>query len=172
MKQFVVQIVALVAIILVGVYLSTNIDILSSYLTPFVKPSVTTQSPQVSAGEKIKVGSAIFSVDIADTDEKRAKGFSGVDSIPQNYGLLFVFDKTAIRTFWMKGVKFPLDLIWIKGDTVVDITPNVQPPAPGQPDNLLPRYKSKEPVDRVLEVLGGTATTSNIKIGDKVTSAN
>ncbi len=167
MKTFIIQAFALVAVILLGIYLSFNSSFLSSYLEPLgSKPTGTTQKNPVTS--KVKVGNVVLNVEVANTNEKRAKGLSGINSIPKDYGMLFEFSETEKHTFWMKGVKFPLDFIWIRDNIVVDITPNVQPPAVGQSDELLPKYQSKEAVNKVLEVAGGTVAATGIKIGDKL----
>ena len=170
MKKFIIQAVALIVVILIGVYVSANpknLDNLLLYLNPYLASQPAKSQQPVSQGN-LKVGNALINVDVANTQEKRVKGLSGIDSIPKNYGLLFVLEKVDTHKFWMKGVKFPLDFIWIRGDTVVDITPNVQPPTSDQSDNLLPVYQSKEPVDKVLEVSAGAVLANNIKVGDKV----
>ncbi len=83
-------------------------------------------------------------------------------------GMLFVFPKLDKYPFWMKGLTYPLDFIWIRGDKIVDLLPNIQPPAPGQTDTSLPIYQSKEDIDKVLEVAAGTVQRLNIKVGDTI----
>src|SRR5690349_12394377 len=63
---------------------------------------------------RITIDNATFSVVVAKTPEEREKGLSGRDSLAQNSGMLFVFDHPDTYTFWMKGMKFPLDMIFIK----------------------------------------------------------
>lgn len=125
----------------------------------FSKP--TTQSEVLINDTKIKI-------EIADTQGKRSKGLGGRESLASSSGMLFIFPKQDLYSFWMKGLKFPLDFIWIKGDKVVDITDNVPPPSDGQKDEELPIYQSKEAIDKLLEVNGGFVARSNIKIGDSI----
>lgn len=106
-------------------------------------------------------------LEIADTEELRRKGLSGRKSMPQNAGMLFVFDKEGYYPFWMKDTYFPLDFIWINNDKIVDITQNV-PFSPGLETNNLPLYVSKVPADKVIEVNGGVAESLNSKVGDTV----
>ena len=92
------------------------------------------------------------------------QGLSGKDSLPPNHGRLFVYDHQEQYEFWMKGMKFPLDFIWIADHTVVNITENV--PAP---TGLMPAIvKPYVDVDKILEVTAGTITKSGIKVGDTV----
>lgn len=125
--------------------------------------------PERSAIKQLQINNAKFNVEIADTQSKRNKGLGGRETLAPDEGMLFIFSQAEKHSFWMKGLKFPLDFVWIRGDTVVDIFPNIPPPAPGQSDQSLPIYQSKEEVDKVLELAGGTAQRLNIKIGDKVT---
>lgn len=114
---------------------------------------------------KLRINNHIFTYEIAITDEKRQKGLSGRKSLPQNHGMLFVFQDKGYHPFWMKGMKFPLDFIWIDDNTVVDLTENVPPPKEGEePAHVVP----KALVNRVFEVRAGTIKDLNIQIGDRV----
>ncbi len=76
--------------------------------------------------------------------------------------MLFFFEKEGYHSFWMKGMSFALDIIWLDSDkTVVDIKRNVQPCTNTCPF-LTPRSKSKY----VLEVVAGQA--DDIGVGDKM----
>ena len=68
----------------------------------------------------------------------------------------------------MKGMEFPIDIMWIAGDTIADIIPNIPPPIPGQGDDTLERYSSTVEVDKVLETNAGFVIQNNIQKGDKI----
>lgn len=157
MKKFLIQIVLL--LVLIGgalIFFQSN----SSTLVPFL--------PQQTNSKEVTIGDNKIKVEIADTKEKRSKGLGGRESLASDSGMLFIFDKPDKYPFWMKGLKFPLDFIYIRDDRVVDLIPNVMPPAENQKDVDLPIYLPHQEVDKVLEVLGGTIDKLNIKIGDKV----
>ena len=121
------------------------------------------------AGPMVRVGATAFTVEVADNLEARARGLSGRASLPPGAGMLFVFEDTGIHTFWMKGMMFPLDLVWIGEQcTVENITPNVPPPTPELADSELPRFRPTQPVRYVLEVNGGEAALAQIQVGDPV----
>ena len=107
-------------------------------------------------------------VEIADTQDKRSKGLGGRESLATDSGMLFIFPKPDKYPFWMKGLKFPLDFIYIREDKVIDFLPNIQPPSAGATDESLPIYLPREEVDKVLEVASGTIEKLNIKVGDKI----
>lgn len=109
-----------------------------------------------------------ISVEVADKPETRSKGLGGRDSLGFDKGMLFVFDKPGKYTFWMKGMKFPLDFIWISDNRIVDLLPNINPPISGESSDKLPRYTSIVEFNKVLEVNAGFIASHNIQVGDKV----
>lgn len=111
-------------------------------------------------------------VEIADTPSKRSKGLGGRESLGQDEGMLFIFPSSGKHSFWMKGLKFPLDFVWIKGDQVVDIITSAQPPVSDQNDKDLPIYSSKVEADKVLEVNSGVVERLKIKVGDMIKITN
>jgi uncharacterized membrane protein (UPF0127 family) len=54
-------------------------------------------------------------------------------------------------------MQFDLDLVWIRDERIVGITPNVPAPAASVPESQLPSYPSPGRIDAVLEVPAGTA---------------
>lgn len=157
MKQFAFQIILLLAVIFGALYFYKIQDIPT---IPFI--------PQEAVIKTLTINNARLKVEIADTKEKRSKGLGGREKLATDEGMLFIFEKAGRYPFWMKGLTYPLDFIWINKDTVLDITPNVQSPLPGQADQSLPIYTSEKEIDKVLEVNGGTVQKLNIKIGDSV----
>ena len=111
---------------------------------------------------QMKIGRAEFEVLIADEPEEQAVGLSNRDSINENTGMFFVFAQEVTPAFWMKGMRFDLDFIWINGDTVIDITENVSHRDQEQ------LYRPLGPVTGVLEVLAGEARRKGVGIGDRV----
>lgn len=158
MKKFIIQFVLLIAAIGIAIFIYKQNLIITNL--PFL--------PERPVSGQLQINGANFKVEVADTQKKRSKGLGGRESLASDEGMLFVFPKPDKHPFWMKGLTFPLDFIWIKGDTVVDLLQNIPPPAPGQTDESLPIYSSKEDVDKVLEVNGGTTQRLNIKVGDRV----
>lgn len=121
---------------------------------------------------KVKINDTEIEVEIADTEEKRTKGLSGRNSLEADKGMLFVFPKGTKATFWMKDMKFDIDIIWIKDEKVVKIDKNAKAPEENTPENKLTLYPSEGPIDYVLEVNSGFSDKNNIKEGDPVTFKN
>jgi uncharacterized membrane protein (UPF0127 family) len=110
----------------------------------------------------------VVNAEIADTKEKKGSGLGNRDSLATDSGMLFVFDKPDKYKFWMKGMHFALDFIWILDDKVVDILPNVQPPTLGQDDASLTIYIPQTNINKLLEVNSGFASAHGIQVGDTI----
>lgn len=118
---------------------------------------------QDDSSVNISVGEASLRAVIADTQEERTRGLSSRPSLSQEEGMLFVFEDEGKHSFWMKDMRFPLDILWIdKEKRVVEITLNVSPDS--YPGRLIPSV----PVLYVLEVNAGWTERNGIRIGDKM----
>ena len=127
--------------------------------------AVTNPREQVEeAKTRVRVKSLDTAAEIAASDKEKKKGLSDRESLPISEGMLFVYDKLAIYTFWMKDVSFPLDFIWINKDTVIDITENVPPAAVGQSDESLPKYSSSFENDKKLRAINSPVKATTEKI--------
>lgn len=133
-----------------------------------VKPVIEKFVPQDTKKE-IKIGKVSLLVEVADTPEKRGVGLSGRDSLPENEGMLFVFEKKDVSVpFWMKDMRFPIDMIWINDGKVDQFLENIQPQPENTPENKLRFYVSYNLIDYVLEVNAGFVAKSKIAVGDPV----
>jgi uncharacterized membrane protein (UPF0127 family) len=111
----------------------------------------------------VRVGPAEVNVEIADSETERERGLAGRDELAEDRGMLFVYSDRAVRTFWMKGMRFPLDIIWIDRGRIAGIERNVP-----VPQGTTPTYSSPTPADRVLEVRAGWAARQRVERGDPV----
>jgi len=116
---------------------------------------------------KMQVGPATFHVKLANTAEKGIKGLSGYVSMGKNSGMLFLFKKHYLPRIWMKGMKFPLDIVWIRNRQVQEITENV-PVLNQSHKEKPPLYSPKQYVDMILEINAGEAAKQRIRVGDQV----
>lgn len=74
------------------------------------------------------VGEKCIQLEKVSNRTKITKGLSGRENMPDNQGMLFVFDSPAAHCFWMKDMRFPLDIIWADANKkIVTIEENVQP---------------------------------------------
>jgi uncharacterized membrane protein (UPF0127 family) len=109
------------------------------------------------------IGSAEFTVEIADTVEKQMVGLMFRKTIADDFGMLFVNKAEDYHSMWMKNTLVHLDLIFLnKGRQVVDMYINV-PPCEKDPCES---YPSRVRAQYVLELRGNRARELNLKIGD------
>lgn len=112
---------------------------------------------ETNAGDKHK-----FATYLAITPDQRAHGLMFVRSLPDNFGMLFVYENPRIISMWMKNTVLSLDMLFIRADgTIANIARNTEP-------GSLKSISSTEPVTRVLELNAGTAKKLNIQPGDRV----
>lgn len=97
----------------------------------------------------------------------QARGLSGRRRLSGIDGMLFVFDASKVRRFWMMAMRFPLDIVWIKDGAVIGIEYDALPykPSAGAPKI----YESPGAIDEVLELPAGAAAEMDLQIGDKIT---
>jgi uncharacterized membrane protein (UPF0127 family) len=77
--------------------------------------------------------------------------------------MLFVFGSAAPRDFVMRGVEFPIDMIWIRSGRVTGVTADARPVR----ETGMRLYPSPGPIDRVLEVPAGWAAANGVEAGDR-----
>lgn len=103
-----------------------------------------------------------MNVEVASSPGEWAHGLMDRASLPQDAGMLFVFDDYAPRSFWMKDTLIPLDMIFIDDNTtIIDIHRNATPLSE---DPII----SSGPCRYVLEVNGGFCGAEGIAIGDRI----
>ena len=105
---------------------------------------------------KITIGNKSYQVSLAETEEEQMKGLQGVHTLPEDEGVLFVFEEPGEVGFWMKDTLIPLDIIYINDDDEVIA---VEQGVPG--DETILEHSD---VKYVLEV----NKDSGIKIGDEL----
>jgi|GEM_PF-534362 len=117
---------------------------------------------------EIKINSQFIIADVVKDDATRARGLGGRDSIGINEGMLFLFDNEDMLGFWMKNMKFPIDIVWIgSDDAVVGITEDIDPQI-GAKESELKMYYPPIPVKKVLEIKAGRARILRAQVGDVV----
>ena len=115
-------------------------------------------------GERVSINGHTIFVELAVTEADKEKGLGYRNSLAADHGMLFVYNHPERYGFWMKGMRFPLDFIWINGNKVADLTKNVSTGAPA--------FAPFVPADKVLEVNAGVIDRFGINIGDLVNLSN
>ena len=112
----------------------------------------------------LTLGTEGLQASVADTDATRAQGLSGTPYLPTGVVKLFVFDTTALWSFWMKDMNYPIDIIWLDADkTVIHIESDLTPET--YPQSFVPTTPAKY----VIETQSGFTDINHITIGTKAT---
>lgn len=102
-----------------------------------------------------KVCGQTLKLKVASTPKSQAQGYMLADSAPsEKEGILFIYDEPMPLSFWMKNVKFPLDIIFFDSDLKY-IGHDSMLPHGEESDDDLPRYSSKSPARFAVEVCAG-----------------
>ncbi len=109
----------------------------------------------------------MFSVEIADTSEERARGLMFREELGENQGMLFVYEEEADRSFWMKNTLIPLDIIFLNSDFEV-INIEQANPEPNTSDENLASYRSERPAQYVLEINQNRSEEIGLKKGSEM----
>jgi uncharacterized membrane protein (UPF0127 family) len=112
--------------------------------------------------QTVTINNHKFLVEIADTKAKRELGLGNRDGLCEDCGMLFIFDDKKSRVFWMKDMRFDIDIIWIEDGTIVDIVENVS-----HKDSEKKIYSPKN-IDKVLELPAGSVKQFGIIAGNGV----
>lgn len=117
----------------------------------------------------VTIDQKTFSVELAQTNKERENGLMNRDRLDINAGMLFIFPKSDIQTFWMKNTKIPLDIIWLYFEpsrevgTIVELTTlDMETP------KNTPQFTPKNKANYVLELNAATAAENGFKVGDEV----
>lgn len=104
-------------------------------------------------------GASRFTVEIADEPEERRKGLMFREEMAAGHGMLFIFETSGPRAFWMKNTPLPLDLIFLDEEgRVVSVQADAEPFS----ERSLP---SEGDALGVLEINGGLAARYGIGPG-------
>lgn len=151
-KKILPFIVLAVFIVLLFFYFSNNKN-------HFIKYELTS----VNNIKYVKISGVSIKVDLAITEKEKGRGLSFRNNLKSDEGMLFIFTKPSLYSFWMKDMNFPIDIIWISEDLrVVYIKKNAMPSS--YPESFAPTRGAKY----ILEVLGLFSEKNNLKEGDKV----
>ena len=109
----------------------------------------------------VSINNIYFRAEVAKTDEQKEKGLAKYQKIENDFVMVFPFNTPDYYTFWMKDMKFPIDIIYVRQNKIVDIFPNVK--APINADDALPIIRPKEKADTVLEINAGLSNRYKFK---------
>lgn len=149
-------------VVIVGTF--TAIGVLRSAAFRRIAPMTSLQSaaqPPLPTA-RIRVNGTFLTVERATAPEQQQQGLSFRKALTDD-GMLFVFPTSEVRTFWMRGMRFPLDIVFIQDGFVLNVTANV--PAPSKIAEIPSIVSSAAQADAVLELRAGRAAELGIQTG-------
>lgn len=111
----------------------------------------------------LKLAQDCVTLERVDTPAARTQGLSGRDGLANNQAMLFVFEKPANECFWMKDMKFAIDMVFVGTDKKImtmheNVTPKTYPKS----------FCSGSPAQYVLEFPAGTASRNGLELGQQL----
>jgi uncharacterized protein len=112
----------------------------------------------------VRIGNVSYKTEVAVTNSEKERGLGGRNQLVEGHAMIFPYDHKEQYSFWMKDMRFPIDIIWIEDTAIVDIAHNVPIPDGAS----LPSYSPRTPVNKVLEIPAGDAKKYGFAPGDLV----
>jgi len=113
--------------------------------------------------EKVCIHEKCINVEISSTPEELQRGLMFRENLAENSGMLFIFPKEGINSFWMKNTLFNIDIIWLDSDKkIVYLKEDAKPCTTNPCGIFMPESNSKY----VLEVNSGFIKSNNVSLGD------
>jgi len=129
----------------------------------FIILAIFFAKPSQNKSINLRVANNELFVEIAKTSQQKEKGLCCRDTLAQNSGMLFAYDKPGIYRYWMKDTRIPLDMYWINSQKeIIHIEKNVQP------SSFPTTYGPETPAQYVLETNAGYADKHKITSGQVV----
>jgi uncharacterized membrane protein (UPF0127 family) len=106
----------------------------------------------------VKLGSHTYQLETASTAAAKEQGLSGRAGMPVNHGMVFTYAVSGQQCFWMKDMRFSLDMIWLdSAHKIVKITPDLAPKTYPANYCALAQY--------VVELNAGQAAQAGLQLG-------
>ncbi len=136
-------------------------------VNPEVKTVATTSRSYFEPLYPWQLGGQTVYASLALTNETRALGLSYTSALPADIVKVFKFDTDERWSFWMKGMEYSIDIIWVTASgTIAHIETNVSPST--YPNSFTPPV----PTRYVIETIPGLLASLNLKVGDNVDMAS
>jgi len=156
----VVSAVSAIALLLIGCSGSSARD--DSGRMPVLDPAPVLRTVE------LRLPAETIALEVADDPPERTRGLSERDALDPDSGMLFVWDDANTHQLWMKGMRFPLDFIWLDANkTVIEVHRDV-PTQPGASDADLIRYAPADSSSYVIELNAGAAARLGVEQGDRL----
>ena len=116
-----------------------------------------------TANPWVELAGKHYDIEVARTEDERARGLMFRDSMAANHGMLFVHEREEPLAYWMKDTHIPLDILFFDHDLKLVTQQRDVPPC--TLGDGCPPYPSNAPAMYVLELNAGQAAAMQLKDG-------
>jgi uncharacterized membrane protein (UPF0127 family) len=111
-----------------------------------------------TASQTVRLGNTTYHLETVTTEAAKQKGLGGRNSMAANSGMLFPYTAAGQQCFWMKDMRFSLDILWLdSAHKIVKIEPNLAPKTYPQTYCAVAQY--------VIELNAGQAARAGLHVG-------
>lgn len=122
---------------------------------------------EISIGREVEPGRVgevgHFHAEAVSDGRSRERGLSGRDRIPEDRAMLFILEKGAEEYFWMKGMRFPLDMLFFDRQKKLTALYSELKPC-----SECPKIRPPDEAGYLLEINGGLAKKLDLRAGDVI----
>jgi uncharacterized protein len=142
----------------------------SSSPSPVEQSQSPVPTPQASPSQtlpitaKATLNNQVIQLEVARTPKQQEVGLMNRPPLPDDRGMLFLFEPPRPVIFWMKNTPSPLDMVFLLNGEVKAIAADA-PPCAADP---CPTYGSNDAVNQVIELRSGRAEELGLKVGDRL----
>ncbi|MEE9130258.1 MAG: DUF192 domain-containing protein [Phycisphaerales bacterium] len=125
--------------------------------------------------EEVVIGEETFNLEVAANEKSRAEGLMNREKIDDDGGMIFIYKRAQVRSFWMKNCLVDIDLLYLDGrGRIVSIHKMKKEPPRGENEPVveyerrLKRYPSRRPAQFIIELKAGSIDRLKPKVGQTI----
>lgn len=116
---------------------------------------------------EVSLGGKTHQLELAITPDEIRTGLMGRSSLPDDGGMLFLFEDEQMRNFWMGGCQIDLDILFLDAEGAIVSIHSLPAPPMGAPESQVARCYSAAPAQFVIELAAGSAERLGLQPGDR-----
>ena len=125
--------------------------------------------------EAVVIGEDTFKLEVAANGKSRAKGLMNRQKIDDDGGMIFIYKRARVRSFWMKNCLVDIDLLYLDGrGRIVSMHKMKKESSRGENEPVveyerrLKRYPSRRPAQFIIELKAGWIDRLKPKVGETI----
>ncbi|MBP9762667.1 DUF192 domain-containing protein [Patescibacteria group bacterium] len=132
--------------------------------------TLTEDTATVAEIQSVTIAGKPYRLEVVRTDAAREQGLSNRPALLPGTGMRFVFETPDRYTFWMKNMRFPIDIIFVQDGTIVNIANNL--PYPKTSTETPASVRPPQAFTEAIELPAGDADKLGLKIGQRIDLVN